>query len=57
MYESGIAEVQKKLWQAHVARQVAQDEYKVVAFVPFSSIPLFMICFLSGCFTLFTRWP
>ncbi len=57
VYELGIAEVEKKLGQEHVARQKAQDEYKVVTFLPFSTIPLFMICFLFGCFTLFTRWP
>ena len=58
VYDLGLAEVEKKLGQAQEARQVAQDEYKVGNFLPAcSTIPLFMICFLFGCFTLFTRWP
>ena len=58
VYDLGLAEVEKKLGQAQEARQVAQDEYKVGNFLPAcSTIPLFMICFLSGCFILFTRWP
>jgi hypothetical protein len=43
VYELGLAEVEKKLGQAHEARQVAQDEYKVGTFLPCSTIPLFMI--------------
>jgi len=57
VYELGLAEVEKKLGQAQEERQVAQDEYKVGNFLPWSPIPLFMICFLFGGFTLFTRWP
>jgi hypothetical protein len=32
VYELGLGEVEKKLGQAHEARQVAQDEYKVGTF-------------------------
>ena len=51
-----VVELQK-LGQAQEARQVAQDEYKVGTFLPCLKVPLFMICFLFGCFTLSTRWP